>query len=287
MFNLEKSISDWRRQMQAAGIKTSVPLEELEAHLRDDIDRLKQSGMSEETAFQISTRQMGQPQILNSEFKKNGIASGKRFGIFAVVVAVVMILRVLAVHRGMGPIWKNDQLGWILFSAIVLFWGSSTVFFNFTLGGIREVRLWKLIGITYSVIAIWISLLPILRIFTAPAFNAAFGTTDRILALAAAAASILSVFGWRICRGVLPVIHNTRTRTIIGIACCLSGPGVISLFFYFIFPLLGHFPAPLFLVLLAWMWTAMAILGGAGYGLAEAVEPRTDGDLRKWEEQHV
>jgi len=37
MFSLEKSISEWRRQMLAAGIKTPVPLEELEIHLREEI----------------------------------------------------------------------------------------------------------------------------------------------------------------------------------------------------------------------------------------------------------
>jgi len=31
MFNLEQSIADWRRQMIAGGIKTPVPLEELES----------------------------------------------------------------------------------------------------------------------------------------------------------------------------------------------------------------------------------------------------------------
>ena len=30
MFDLEQAIAGWRRQMQAAGIKTPVPLEELE-----------------------------------------------------------------------------------------------------------------------------------------------------------------------------------------------------------------------------------------------------------------
>ena len=39
MFDLEQSIADWRRQMLAAGIKTPVPLEELESHLREEIER--------------------------------------------------------------------------------------------------------------------------------------------------------------------------------------------------------------------------------------------------------
>ena len=39
MFDLEKSIAEWRKQMLSAGIKTPVPLEELEIHLREEIEQ--------------------------------------------------------------------------------------------------------------------------------------------------------------------------------------------------------------------------------------------------------
>jgi hypothetical protein len=45
MFNLEQAIADWRKQMLAAGIKTPVPLEELESHLRDEIEWQMKSGI--------------------------------------------------------------------------------------------------------------------------------------------------------------------------------------------------------------------------------------------------
>ncbi|HEY5345547.1 MAG TPA: hypothetical protein VIK62_04305 [Verrucomicrobiae bacterium] len=70
MFDLEQKISDWRAQMLAAGIKSPVPLEELEIHLRDEIERQK-SGLSEQMAFEISTQQIGQPKTLDCEFKKS------------------------------------------------------------------------------------------------------------------------------------------------------------------------------------------------------------------------
>ena len=44
MFDLEQSIAEWRRQMLAAGIKTPVPLEELEIHLREEIEQQMKSG---------------------------------------------------------------------------------------------------------------------------------------------------------------------------------------------------------------------------------------------------
>ena len=62
MFDLEKEIADWRRQMLAAGIKTPVPLEELESHLREDIERQMKSGLNEQKAFEVSVQRIGQPQ---------------------------------------------------------------------------------------------------------------------------------------------------------------------------------------------------------------------------------
>ena len=70
MFNLETAIADWRKQMLAAGIKTPVPLEELESHLREEIERQIKSGLSEPIAFEVSVKQVGQPQTLRNEFKK-------------------------------------------------------------------------------------------------------------------------------------------------------------------------------------------------------------------------
>ena len=52
MFSLEQSISEWRKQMLAAGIQTPVPLEELEVHLRDEIEQQIKSGSDEQQAFE-------------------------------------------------------------------------------------------------------------------------------------------------------------------------------------------------------------------------------------------
>ncbi len=71
MFNLEQSIVEWRQQMLVAGIKTPVPLEELENHLRDEIERQTKMGLNEQKAFEISVKQIGQPEPLHREFKKS------------------------------------------------------------------------------------------------------------------------------------------------------------------------------------------------------------------------
>ncbi len=60
MFNLEKSIAEWRKQMLATGIKSPVPLEELENHLREEIQQQRKLGLNEHEAFEISVQKIGQ-----------------------------------------------------------------------------------------------------------------------------------------------------------------------------------------------------------------------------------
>jgi leader peptidase (prepilin peptidase) / N-methyltransferase len=82
MFNLEQSIADWRKQMLAAGIKTPVPLEELESHLREEIEEQIQSGIGEQQAFETTVLQMGRAMELKTEFAKNDEAKRKAICFF-------------------------------------------------------------------------------------------------------------------------------------------------------------------------------------------------------------
>jgi hypothetical protein len=70
MFNLEIAIAEWRQQMLVAGIKTPVPLEELESHLREEIGQQLKSGVNEQMAFEIAAQQIGQASALKKEFNK-------------------------------------------------------------------------------------------------------------------------------------------------------------------------------------------------------------------------
>jgi hypothetical protein len=69
MFDLEQSIAEWRRQMLAAGIKTPVPLEELEIHLREEVDQQMKSGLNEQEVFNSAVQTIGQGKVLENEFK--------------------------------------------------------------------------------------------------------------------------------------------------------------------------------------------------------------------------
>ena len=76
MFNLEQSVSEWRRQMQSVGVKNSDIVDELESHLREDLARRVQSGESEEQAFEGAVQGVGQASLLKHEFAK---LSGKKW----------------------------------------------------------------------------------------------------------------------------------------------------------------------------------------------------------------
>lgn len=70
MFDLERAIATWRQQMQASGIKSSTVLDELESHLREDIEQHLRAGANEERAFEMAVQNVGQAIELNSEFMK-------------------------------------------------------------------------------------------------------------------------------------------------------------------------------------------------------------------------
>ena len=58
--------------MLASGIKAPVPLDELESHLRDDVERRMRVGATAEQAFEAAVQQIGQAGALNHEFTKAG-----------------------------------------------------------------------------------------------------------------------------------------------------------------------------------------------------------------------
>ena len=71
MFDLEQSITQWRQQMLAAGIKAPVPLDELEVHLRDDIEQQLKNGSTAQAAFDAAVEQLGRADVLRHAFKQD------------------------------------------------------------------------------------------------------------------------------------------------------------------------------------------------------------------------
>jgi hypothetical protein len=127
MFNLEQSIAEWRNQMLAAGIKSPVLLEELEGHLREQIEEQIRSGLSQQQAFEMAVQQIGQASSLKTEFVR---ACGWR--------VFMGENRVTRTNRIFGTIWL------ILFS-----WGSINM--------CRAVRFDSLLGeVSLAILATYI-----------------------------------------------------------------------------------------------------------------------------------
>ena len=72
MFNLDHAIAEWRRQMIAGGIRSPEILDELESHLREDIEQQTRAGLNAQQAFENAVQRMGKSGLLKAEFAKLG-----------------------------------------------------------------------------------------------------------------------------------------------------------------------------------------------------------------------
>ncbi|MBM3837419.1 MAG: hypothetical protein FJ398_05580 [Verrucomicrobia bacterium] len=70
MHDLESWITEWRKTLMAARHVGRDAADELESHLREHVDLLVRSGMTEAEAFQLAVRQLGSPPAIASEFQK-------------------------------------------------------------------------------------------------------------------------------------------------------------------------------------------------------------------------
>ncbi|HXR05248.1 MAG TPA: hypothetical protein VN836_11125 [Verrucomicrobiae bacterium] len=135
MFDLEQAIADWRRQMLAAGIETPVPLDELECHLREDVEEEVRSGINAQKAFEAAVQRIGQANVLKSEFKKVERSFMKKIliiliGIFGVLAGTGFILPALAKYKEQGTMVHDATLGLLIGIPIVL-GGIGTAFYGF------------------------------------------------------------------------------------------------------------------------------------------------------------
>ncbi len=128
MSNLERAIAEWRRQMAASGVKTSESLNELEAHLRDDVEHSIRSGRSAEQAFEGAVQRLGSTEAIRKEFSKcerarcryfvhRGLVIGigvfllgEAFCYFAMIPAALAASQAYSQWLGFSAIrWKPDE----------------------------------------------------------------------------------------------------------------------------------------------------------------------------------
>lgn len=70
MFNLNEAIARWRQELLSEGLTRTAYLEELEGHLREDMEQAAGAGVNPEAAFERAVRQLGDRKALAAEFQK-------------------------------------------------------------------------------------------------------------------------------------------------------------------------------------------------------------------------
>ena len=70
MFDLEKAIGSWRRQFRYSRLFHKEDVDELERHIRDQVDYLVRVGRPEKVAFQEAVREMGGLVEAEPEYRK-------------------------------------------------------------------------------------------------------------------------------------------------------------------------------------------------------------------------
>ncbi len=164
MFDLEQSIADWRKQMLAAGIKMPVPLEELEIHLRDDIEQQMKSGLSELQAFDAAKRQLGRMDLLQNEFKKTDAVKHARLQKW--LRSVSMAFFGYAILFGpLYPLEKAGGLTLVVLDFCIVCWKLSIQKFLLSALWHKKVRkIVRLSGMTLS-LAVFLLCLPSMFLF--------------------------------------------------------------------------------------------------------------------------
>ena len=113
--------------MLAAGIKTPVPLDELETHLREDVERQVRAGIDVQGAFVAAVWRIGRADTLRPEFEKTAAErkTMKRIvvigaGIIGVLIGMAFVMPAVALYRHQGAIAGGDVALLLLGAALTL-----------------------------------------------------------------------------------------------------------------------------------------------------------------------
>jgi hypothetical protein len=124
--------------MAAGGIKMPEALDELESHLRDDVDQQLRAGLNAEQVFGISVRQIGQAEMLKTEFNKNNHTKLMKritlisLGIIGILVGMAFVMPAVAQYRHEGAM-SHDEV-WLLLLGTALTLGG----LGASIGGLKK-----------------------------------------------------------------------------------------------------------------------------------------------------
>ena len=115
MFNFDQSIAEWRREMSGVGDEES--LDELESHMREEVDILMRAGIEAPEAFKLAKHRMGRARELgieSEELHKNEKEQIMKkaliitLGVVGVLVGMAFVMPAVALWRNTGAMAGAD-----------------------------------------------------------------------------------------------------------------------------------------------------------------------------------
>jgi hypothetical protein len=162
MFSFEQSISEWRKQMLAAGIQSPTPLDELEIHLREEIERQRNSELSEQEIFDSAVQKIGPALTIKNEFakvnKEKGALNWKLFEMLFLIYSFWYPLLVAS----LAFFFKNGSFSDMTFSQQISSLASAIVFSLFawmiqlTCGKFPAVRTNRIRDAIFIPVMLWL-----------------------------------------------------------------------------------------------------------------------------------
>ena len=137
MRDLEERIAEWRGRLRAAGITAPEVLDELESHLREDMERQRRSGAEEGRAFAAAVERLGPAGDLRAEFAKADEPLERKVmkrivmisaGVVGILVGMAFVMPAVALYRHEGTISGGDVALLLLGTALTLGGGGAAVF---------------------------------------------------------------------------------------------------------------------------------------------------------------
>ena len=197
MFNLEEKILEWRKQMLATGIQSPVPLEELEIHLREELEQQMKTGQSAQTAFPIAVEKIGHGNALQNDFQKVRPSNEARHWKFFERFFLVSTLLIPLIVGGQAFIFKGEVFSEMTASQQSSIFAAALVFsllagaMRFSHGKFAVLRTHELRDFILVPVVFWVL---IAMAFIIPHFN--FTDAQRALVSMWAFAPFGILIGW-------------------------------------------------------------------------------------------
>lgn len=135
LFDLEGAILEWRRQM-AAGVAAAEALDELESHLRDDVEHRLGAGAGAQEAFESAVARMGRTDLVGREFDKAAGFSAGRERVRRAFLTLAGIpgsypqthMNMLTSNPNAEPRWVTYAKAAVFLAPAICLWSFATVF---------------------------------------------------------------------------------------------------------------------------------------------------------------